>query len=111
MTSRSTDGGQTWQRPFDNIPLFDFKAMTDRTDYEVTGRQSLTAHMSCTEVSDAACVRESSYAITTDDGGVTWNGSLPKSDFLHLLPASPCLGTGVEAADLGAFPVTRPVKE
>jgi len=68
----STDRGRTWQGPFDNIPLFDFKAMTGRTDYEVTGKQSLTVYMSCTEVSDAACIRESSYAILTDNGGVTW---------------------------------------
>ncbi|MBM4092870.1 MAG: exo-alpha-sialidase, partial [Planctomycetes bacterium] len=68
----STDRGRTWKGPFDNIPLFDFKAMTGRTDYEVTGQQSLTAYMSCTEVSDAACIRESSYAILTDNGGVTW---------------------------------------
>jgi hypothetical protein len=68
----SADRGRTWKGPFDNIPLFDFKAMTGRTDYEVTGKHSLTAFFSCTEVADASCVRESSYAITTDDGGVTW---------------------------------------
>jgi hypothetical protein len=72
----STDRGRTWQGPFGNIPLFEFKAMTGRTDCEVTGKHSLTAYMSCTEVSDPTCTRESSYAITTDDGGLTWKKGL-----------------------------------
>jgi len=68
----SEDRGRTWQGPYDNIPLFDFKAITGRTDYEVTDKHRLTAYMSCTEAADGACVRESSYAIVTEDGGVTW---------------------------------------
>jgi len=68
----STDRGRTWQGPFGNIPLFDFQAITGRTDYEVTGQHSLTAYLPCPEVSDTTCIRESSYAILTDDGGVTW---------------------------------------
>lgn len=95
----STDRGRTWQGPFDNIPLFDFKAMTGRTDYEVTGNHRLTAYMSCTEVSDRDCIRESSYAISTDDGGVTWKRG-PRTS----RPLPPC-GQG-HKIEYGSMPST-----
>jgi len=69
---RSTDRGRTWSGPYDNIPLFNFQAMTGRTDYEVAGKHSLTAYMGCSEVAEDKCHRESVYAITTNDGGLTW---------------------------------------
>ena len=69
----SRDRGRTWHGPYNNIPLFDFAAMTGRTDYEVTGPQSMTAYLGCSEVADDTCYRESVYAITTRDGGRTWH--------------------------------------
>jgi Neuraminidase (sialidase) len=69
----SRDRGRTWHGPYDNIPLFDFAAMTGRTDYEVTGPQSMTAYLGCSEVAADTCYRESVYAITTRDGGRTWH--------------------------------------
>ncbi|MFC1541040.1 sialidase family protein [Candidatus Latescibacterota bacterium] len=68
----SIDRGKNWKGPYDNIPLFDFAAMTGRTDYEVTGKHSLTAYMSCIEVDEESCYRESSYTISTIEGGITW---------------------------------------
>ncbi len=68
----SADRGRTWKGPYDNIPLFDFVGMAGRTDYEVTGRHSLTAYIGCLEVADASWYRESSYAVSTHDGGMTW---------------------------------------
>ena len=68
----STDRGRTWHGPYDNIPLFDAKAVTGRTDYEVTGKHSLTAWFSCTDEETEDCYRGSTYAFTTSDGGITW---------------------------------------
>ena len=52
---------------------------------------------------------------STDDtsalGPRAEDGSLPKSDFLHLLPSSPCRGSGIGGVNIGAFPVARPVNE
>jgi hypothetical protein len=39
------------------------------------------------------------------------DGSLPKSDFLHLQPSSPCLGSGLGGANIGAFPSARSAKK
>ena len=68
----STDRGKSWRGPFDNIPLFDSKAITGRTDYEVTGKHSLRAYMSCTDQQSDRRYRGSTYALTTTDGGLTW---------------------------------------
>lgn len=68
----STDRGQNWKGPFDNITLFDFAGMAGRTDYEVNGKHAVTAYLGCIESETKSCYRESSYAITTNDGGRTW---------------------------------------
>lgn len=46
--------------------------MVGRTDYEISGRHTLTAYMGCLEMATESCYRESTYAITTTDGGLTW---------------------------------------
>lgn len=68
----SNDRGKTWSGPYDNIPLFDLLAIMGRTDVDVTGKHSLTAYFSCTDVQNKNCYRGSTYAFTTKDGGVTW---------------------------------------
>jgi Neuraminidase (sialidase) len=68
----STDRGREWHGPCDNIPLFDFVGMAGRTDYQTAGKRHLTAYIGCLEAADPSCYRESSFAIVTDDGGVTW---------------------------------------
>ena len=69
----STDRGKNWNGPYNNIPLFDFVSMSGRTDYEVMGKHRLAAHISCVEQNRSSCYRESTYRITTTDGGRTWN--------------------------------------
>ncbi len=68
----SNDKGKTWHGPYDNIPLYDFKGMAGRTDYEVTGKHRLTAYLSCIEEMKGPWYRESTYSFTTTDGGMTW---------------------------------------
>jgi len=69
----STNKGRNWNGPYNNIPLFDLKAMTGRTDYEVTAKHCLTAYFSCTDPQTTeSCYRGSTYKFTTSDGGITW---------------------------------------
>lgn len=96
----SPDKGKSWKGPFDNIPLFDFKSMAGRTDYEVAGPRRLTAWFPCVELREGPWYRESTYAIFTNDGGLTWNKG-PRTS----RPLGDC-GQGRNKSEYGAMPST-----
>jgi hypothetical protein len=67
----STDRGVTWDGPYNNIPAY-LSGSYGRTNYEVTGPSSLKAYIQVRTTNTSTCYREDSYALTTNDGGVTW---------------------------------------
>ena len=67
----SGDRGKHWSGPYNNIPQFK-DGVFGRTNYEVTGRRSLTAYMEMKDTSKPNCYRFPSCAVRTADGGLTW---------------------------------------
>jgi hypothetical protein len=67
----SRDRGLTWDGPFNNVPMF-ADGVNGRTMYRAATSDRLTAYMQVQSLREKGVLREDSYAVTTDDGGLTW---------------------------------------